>query len=167
MTTDCTDFNTAVDFIRSVGIPITFTTLPEGTFLPGALIQNGELIIDAAKLLYPGDVLHEAGHIAVVPAAERANLHNDNIPQRLQREAEEMMAIAWSYAACMYLNIDPCFVFHENGYRGGGQELADNFNEGRYFGVPMLQVAGMSAEPHLSARLQLPAFPNMAKWLRD
>ena len=167
MTADNTDFDIAVDFIRAVGIPVTFTTLPAGTFLPGALIQNGELIIDTAKLLYPGDILHEAGHIAVVPAAERGLLHNDNIPQRLQREAEEMMAIAWSYAACIYLDIDPYFVFHENGYKGGGKELADNFNAGQYFGVPMLQFAGMSAEPGLSARLQLPAFPNMAKWLRD
>lgn len=161
------DFNTAVDFIRSLGIPVIFAALPEGTFLPGAFIQNGELIVDTEKLLYPGDILHEAGHIAVVPAGERGSLHNNNIPQRPHRNAEEMMAIAWSYAACIHLNLNPYFVFHENGYKGGGKEVADNFKEGRYFGVPMLQFAGMSAEPHQAAQLQLPAFPQMAKWLRD
>ncbi|UYQ95910.1 hypothetical protein MKQ68_12445 [Chitinophaga horti] len=167
MIKDDASFKIAVDFIWSIGIPVIFTTLPEGTFLPGALIQNGHLIIDTDKLLYPGDILHEAGHIAVVPAAERGTLHNDNIPLRMHREAEEMMAIAWSYAACLYLDISAYFVFHDHGYKGGGKEIADNFNDGRYIGVSMLQFAGMSGEPKQSAALGLPAFPEMAKWLRD
>ncbi|SHL41843.1 hypothetical protein SAMN05444266_103271 [Chitinophaga jiangningensis] len=167
MTQESVYFDTAVNFIRSLGISVTFNTLPPDTFLPGILISNGELIVDRALFAYPGDILHEAGHIAVVPANERSTLHNDNIAGREHREAEEMMAIAWSYAACVHLGIDPYFVFHENGYHGTGKSIADNFKNGQYFGVPMLQVYGMSAEPHQAQRLSLPAFPEMAKWLRD
>ncbi|MFB6454835.1 hypothetical protein ACE38W_06145 [Chitinophaga sp. Hz27] len=167
MVNDTTYFDTAVAFIRSLGITVRFETLPADTFLPGILIAQGEIIADKNQLLFPGDILHEAGHIAVVPAAERATLHNDNIANRPFREAEEMMAIAWSFAATVHLGIHPYFVFHENGYKGGGPQMADEFIAGRYLGVPMLQFAGMSAEPHQAFHLGRPAFPQMAKWLRD
>lgn len=98
------------------------------------------------KFKYPGDILHEAGHIAVVPPAERHLLNADTIATREQREAEEMMAIAWSYAACVHLDIDAGFVFHDNGYKGGGSSIAESFKQGHYFGVPMLQWVGMTLE---------------------
>jgi hypothetical protein len=43
------------------------------------------------------------------------------------RAAEEMMANCWSYAACVHLKLNPYFVFHEEGYRGGGSYIANNF----------------------------------------
>jgi hypothetical protein len=157
----------AIAFIRSIGIEVSYQTLEENTFLPGLLIHNGGICIDAAKLKYPGDVLHEAGHIAVVPEADRATLTADAIALRKNNAAEEMMAIAWSYAACKHLEIDPYFVFHETGYKGSGHTIADQFNEGNSFGVPMLQWAGMTAEPKSAADFGLPAYPVMAKWMRD
>ncbi|MCK7554721.1 hypothetical protein MKQ70_06780 [Chitinophaga sedimenti] len=163
---EAASFDIAVDFIWAIGIPVIFAELPPDTFLPGALIQNGQLIIDKSQLRYPGDILHEAGHIAVVPASERATLHNDNIPLRMQREGEEMMAVAWSYAACLYLDLDPHFVFHEHGYKGNGKKIAANFDNGGMFGVSMLQYAGMSAEPGKADHHGLPEFPDMARWLR-
>lgn len=157
----------SINFIRSIGIPVVHRSIAEATFLPGILIEAGSLIIDREQLQYPGDVLHEAGHIASVPGSERATLNGDSIAARPDRGAEEMMAIAWSFAACKHLGIDPYFVFHDEGYKGGGREMADQFEEGKYFGVPMLQYAGMTAEPRQSEQLNLPAYPLMAKWLRD
>ena len=84
--------------------------------MPGLSIRNGCLIIDPEKLLYPGDILHEAGHIAVVPAEMRQAL-NDDVTNTQFDEGCEMAAIAWSYAACRYLSIDPHIVFHEHGYK--------------------------------------------------
>jgi hypothetical protein len=156
-----------VAFIRSIGIAVEYKSLNEDTFLPGLLIQNGSIVIDLKQLKYPGDLLHEAGHIACVPIADRAGLTATSIGQREHHAAEEMMAIAWSFAACKYLAIDPYFVFHEEGYQGGGKEIADQFEEGRYFGVSMLQWAGMTAEPRLSEQLDRPAYPVMTKWLRE
>jgi hypothetical protein len=156
-----------ITFIRSIGITVEYQSLNEDTFLPGILIDCGSIFIDPQQLKYPGDILHEAGHIASVPAADRVSLTAISIGQREHHAAEEMMAIAWSFAACKYLDIDPYFVFHDEGYKGGGKQIADQFEEGRYFGVPMLQWAGMTAGPQQLEKSDCPAYPDMIKWMRD
>lgn len=160
------NFERSIAFIRSIGIQVTERRIEEETFLPGILISQGGIIVDKDQLQFPGDVLHEAGHIAVVPAADRATLYGPDIATRPERASEEMMAIAWSYAACKHLDIDPYFVFHDDGYQGGGKEMADQFAEGKWFGVPMLQYTGMTAEPRMAEALGRPAYPIMMQWLR-
>ncbi len=160
-------FNKAVEFINSIGIPVLFQPIETSSFLPGLSIQNGSIVVDKEKLKYAGDILHEAGHIAVVPAAERASLCEADIEARKDRGAEEMMAIAWSYAACLHLQLDPCFVFHDQGYKGGGASIADNFKQGQFFGVPMLQWVGLALEEKRAIEENKPAFPVMLQWLRD
>ena len=155
-------FQQAVSFLEEIGITVHFDIIESKTFLPGISIANGSIVVDKSKLKYPGDILHEAGHIAVVPAAERNTLSEDSIAKREMREAEEMMAIAWSYAACIHLGIDAKFVFHDNGYKGGGSSIADNFKEGRYFGVPVLKWVGMCNNQE-----EENGYPKMIKWLRD
>jgi len=157
----------SVIFLRSIGIPVHFRPIATDCFLPGISIVNGEIVVDMEKLKYPGDILHEAGHIAVVPASERSTLNEHSIAQREQREAEEMMVIAWTYAACVYLGIDASFVFHENGYKGGGNSIADNFKNGNYFAVPMLQWVGMTQEKKNEADPDKPVYPAMLQWLRN
>lgn len=157
----------AVAFLQVIGIPVHFHPIETSCFLPGISILNGEIYIDRQQLKYPGDILHEAGHIAVVPAADRKNLNEHTVSEREMREAEEMMAIAWSYAACVHMGIDASFVFHDDGYKGGGSSIAENFKEGRYFGVPMLQWTGMALERKNELQPELPVYPAMLKWLRD
>jgi hypothetical protein len=161
---DQTDFRKAINFINEIGIEIEFRVIPsEACFLPGLLIEQGRIILDQDKLRFPGDILHEAGHIAVVPSSERIELDGSAVEKRKDAPAEEMMAIAWSYAACIHLDIDPAFVFHENGYRGGSTSLLENFKAGRYVGVPVLQWLGMTAPSGSKAG----AYPCMIKWMRD
>lgn len=153
-------------FLQEIGIPVNYRSIDEECFLPGLLIENGSIVIDKEKWKYPGDILHEAGHIAVVPAEERKTLNAAAIAGRTDHAAEEMAAIAWSYAACLHLGIDPYFVFHKEGYHGGGESIADSFNQGQYFGVPILQWYGMTAEPHMTEKTGRNAYPDMAIWLR-
>lgn len=153
-------------FLNEVGINVHYKQIDYKTFLPGISIENGAIVIDKEKLKYPGDILHEAGHIAVVPTIDRLSLNEHNIATRTMREAEEMMAIAWSYAVCVHLQIDPSFVFHDNGYKGGGSDIAENFKAGRYFGVPMLQWTGMALEKDSIENAGLPIYPKMLHWLR-
>ncbi|MGB3005380.1 MAG: hypothetical protein WBC06_02650 [Chitinophagaceae bacterium] len=160
-------FEKALEFLKSIGIAIHFMPLDDNCFLPGISIINGEIVVDMEKFKYPGDILHEAGHIAVVPPAERHLLNADTIATREQREAEEMMAIAWSYAACVHLDIDAGFVFHDNGYKGGGSSIAESFKQGHYFGVPMLQWIGMALEKKDDKDPEKPVYPSMRKWMRD
>lgn len=160
-----TIINKCIPFLHSIGIPTSFRTIEDGSFLPGLLIEEGGIVIDTEALLYPGDILHEAGHIAVVPAAERPLLNQEAIVNSFNRDAEEMMAIAWSYAACLHLDLDPLVVFHESGYKGGGSSLVENFKAGRFFGTASLQWCNMTVEPAYAKNGVAP-YPYMINWLR-
>jgi hypothetical protein len=156
-----------IAFLNRLGIKTIKEKLPTGCFLPGLSIKAGSLIIDMEALKFPGDILHEAGHIAIVPSAERATLNEITIGKRENSQAEEMMAIAWSYAACVHIGLDPYFVFHDKGYKGGGSYIADNFSNKQYFGLPMLQWKGMAADEKNAAILNVQPYPNMIKWMLD
>jgi hypothetical protein len=146
-------------FVQSIGIPVRTAILPAATFLPGLDIRYGALVADESRLTYPGDILHEAGHIAVADPAERS------APTLSPDGGDELTTIAWSYAALRYLDIDPAVVFHA-AFKGGGEAMITNFTAGRYLGVPLLQLYGMSCEPHRAAAMGVPPYPHMMRWMR-
>jgi hypothetical protein len=164
---DDLNFNRIIDFLNQIGIKVSFNEIPENTFLPGLKISEGSLIIDTTKLIYPGDTLHEAGHIAVIGKNKRSILNDNMLDNSSVSAGNEMAAIAWSYAACKYLKIDPAYVFHENGYKGGSASILENFNNGYYFGVPLLQYYGMTNSPNLTKNSvdQTYIYPEMIFWL--
>jgi hypothetical protein len=161
------DLAKTINFLKDIGITVGYASIDGVSFLPGVSIVSGGIIIDEEKLLYPGDILHEAGHLAVVPPEDRATLNEHDIALRPQREAEEMMTIAWSYAVCVHIGIDARFVFHDDGYKGGGTSLAENFVNKQYFGVPMLQWVGMTLEEKNAVEQGKPYYPAMLHWLRQ
>jgi hypothetical protein len=139
-------------FLREIGIPVTEADLPE-SFLPGIAVEHGGLIVDRARLRYPGDLLHEAGHLAVAPPEVRGGLAGDidELPDL------EWAAIPWSYAAALAIGIDPALVFHEGGYRGHSPGLLRNFELGVPIGLHLLVEAGMTTADD---------YPRMRRWLR-
>jgi hypothetical protein len=148
-----------VAFLESIGIEVLAEPVAD-SFLPGIAVRNGVLVFDPA-MPWPGDLLHEAGHIAVTDPALRPTLNE--VPDDA---GDEMAAIAWSYAAALEAGVDPALVFHEGGYRGASQSLLDAFGGGGWIGMPMLQYYGMTAEPQHAERLGLPVYPAMGRWLR-
>lgn len=141
-------------FLENVGLPVRFCEITAPTFLPGIAVDQGVLTIDQRRLLHPGDLLHEAGHLALLRPGERAIAHG-----HLGTDGGfEMAAIAWSWAAARHLRLDPAVVFHEAGYRGGARALRENFLAGRYIGVPLLVWAGLTTAA---------AYPVLSTWLRD
>jgi hypothetical protein len=150
-------------FLTEIGIEVRASAISEGTVLPGIQLNRGTVVIDSTKLLHPGDVLHEAGHVAVTPADQRAELQG-NVGQG---PGEEMAAIAWSYAAAIHLGLEPAVVFHADGYRGGSGSLLETFAERRYIGLPMLQWLGMAFDEKTARAKGAAAYPAMAKWLID
>lgn len=141
-----------VAFLDSIGIPVVETPLPDDTLLPAMTVRHGTLLVDPARLEYPGDLLHEAGHIAVTDPEMRGT--RDAVGDS---PAEEMAAICWSYAAARAIGLDPAVVFHEAGYRGGGAWLAEAFADGGYVGLPMLAWYGLTKRE---------SYPAMERWLR-
>ncbi|MEP7188409.1 MAG: hypothetical protein ABI901_04360 [Roseiflexaceae bacterium] len=76
---DFTDTLTAtiVAFLRGIGLVVRSGRIPEQSFLPGIWINHGTLVVDEAGLSYPGDLLHEAGHLAVASPERRATIVGD------------------------------------------------------------------------------------------
>jgi hypothetical protein len=122
-------------------------------------IERGGLLVDRTRLAHPGDLLHEAGHIAVVPADVRAELSGSvaAVPG-FDGAGLEYAAVAWSYAAALEIGLDPVELFHADGYRGQGAGLVATFTAGVYPGAHLLLAAGMTAPG---------GFPHMLRWLRD
>lgn len=162
---------TMVHFLAEIGIPVTQCTLEESTALPGIDIANEGLLIDEDKLLYPGDILHEAGHIAVAPPSYRKTLSGTINPEEDFKYAGELMALPWSYAAALHIGIDPAMVFHEGGYHGQSEQILDNLRNGGMIngiiGVPALQWAGLTAIGQQAEELGVPPFPHMIRWIRE
>lgn len=152
-----------INFLNQIGIRTEKATLSEKTFLPGILIKDGQLFFDESAMLSPGDLLHEAGHLAVIPPGKRSQA-NDNVTDSY---GDEMMAIGWSYAAALHLKIDPAVVFHPDGYRGGADSFLENFREGRFVGVPMLQWIGLTYDTKNAETAGVPPYPHMVKWVCD
>jgi hypothetical protein len=152
-----------VHFLTQIGLPVKAARIQGETILPGITISQGTLLVDESSLKYPGDLLHEAGHLAVV-SRERRQSGNADFSQKA---AEEMMAIAWSFAALVHLQLDPAIVFHADGYRGGSASIIENFTHGRYFGVPMLQWLGMTFDAANAAKAGALPYPHMIKWLHE
>lgn len=149
-------------FLREIGLTVEADSFSEPTFLEGIMIREGALFVDETKLKYPGDLLHEAGHLAVVPSENRkldGNVGKDG--------GEEMAAIAWSYAALLHLNLEPEIVFHAEGYRGESASIIENFTAGRFLGVPILQWRGLAVEKKPAEEMSGEFYPNMKKWLAD
>ncbi len=156
-----------VTFINSIGISCREAQLDEGTFLPGIDIQNGVLLYDKALLEYPSDLLHDAGHIAVLSHDDRQKATSPNdLNGDLEAPAAEMAAIAWSWAAAQYLNIPQGILFHSGGYKDSSEWLAENFSQGNYLGLPILQWQGMSKAPSPGVEPDAFTFPKMKHWLR-
>jgi len=149
-------------FLHEIGLEVRAGAVGGETALPGIDVDHGALIVDEARLRYPGDLLHEAGHLAVAQPDTRATLVHD-----VGKDGgDETMAIAWSYAAACHLNIDPAIVFHDQGYRGGGAALLEAMRR-EAIGVPVLQWLGMTFDSTRAAGAGVPPFPHMVRWLRQ
>jgi hypothetical protein len=148
-----------VAFLRGLGFTIDVTPLDEDAFVPGVMVSAGRLLVDPARLTWPGDLLHEAGHVAVSDPLRREEGVSDD-------PGEEMAAIAWSFAAALAMDLDPAVLFHDGGYRGGAKALRENFSQGHYVGVPLLAMWGLTIEPHRATSKGPRAYPHMLAWRR-
>ena len=147
--------NKLIGFVQTKGVPVRREPIEAQTFVPGVLVSNGTLLVDVHRLEWPGDIFHEAAHIALTPPSRRPSASGN----LAVTPAQEMAALAWSYAAAVSAEIDPAIVFHEGGYKQGGAQLLAQYASGLPPGgpgVPMLQWYGMTS-----------AYPRMNRWLRE
>jgi hypothetical protein len=150
-----------VGFLQKIGLTIRFAPLAADTFLPGVTLEPGGLIVDPERLLYPGDLLHEAGHLATMLPAQRATT-GSNAGSDM---GDEIAAQAWSYAAAVHLGLSPETVFHSAGYKGSAETLIQIYRDANV-GVPLLQWMGLTLDTTRAAAVSIPPYPHMIRWLR-
>lgn len=150
-----------VPFLAAIGIAVDCAPVGSAALLGGIDIAGGRIRVDPAARVAPGDLLHEAGHLAVAEPDRRAAMDDPG-----SDPAEEMAAMAWSAAAAAACGVPLAVVFHPAGYKGGSSGLAEAYGADDGPGVPMLAYWGMTAEPRRAAEVGLPAFPAMQRWLR-
>ncbi|MCW5517886.1 hypothetical protein [Muriicola sp. Z0-33] len=149
--------NIISEFLRSIKIDVIDMELPNDTFLPGIQIKGETILIDRARLKYPGDLLHEAGHIAVSDIGLRKKIGTTEIGDNWPSDGEEIAAILWSYAAAIHLNLDLDIVFHPDGYKNESSWLIVQFTNKNYIGLPLLEWMALCKKDE---------FPKMRKWMR-
>ena len=149
-----------VTFVRSIGIEVQACPINWKTQFPGLEIRAGVILVDENQLIHPGNILHEAGHIAVHDPVRRQHLKFS------PTKGEELGALAWSYAATVHLGLSSELVFYPGSYQGWDTSLVENFAAGRYLGVPLLQRYGMTVEGRFASERGLEPFPHMLRWVR-
>ena len=143
-------------FMKRIGLTVVAGTVAGDAVLPAMTVRGGAVVYDSAQPGRVGDLLHEAGHLAVSDPALRNTLAEVG-----DDPAEEMAAIAWSYAAALAIGVPPVTLFHA-GYKGDPDYLIGAFAGGSFIGLQMLQYWRMAACDDEDGS----HFPAMWTWLR-
>ncbi|HUB52219.1 MAG TPA: hypothetical protein VL986_08735 [Terracidiphilus sp.] len=151
-----------VDWLQQIGLTVRIAPLDADTFLPGVTLEPGGLIVDPERLLHPGDLLHEAGHLATMLPVRRASA-DANAGSDM---GDEIAAQTWSYAAAVHLSLDPEVVFHSAGYHRSAARLIEVYRDG-LAGVPLLQWMGLTFDRTQAKANLVPPYPHMIRWLRE
>ena len=154
-------------FLDSIGISVIERELEHATFLPGLDLGPACIYVDYDKLKYPGDMVHEAGHLAVTPSVNRALIGSELQDKDWPPQGEEIAAILWSLAVARELDLPLDFVFHPNGYKDDSSWLIEMFEAGNFIGLPFLEWAGLSLGAVRAEKEGKPAFPKMLRWMRE
>ncbi len=131
-------------FFDHFQIPYKIEELPDDTFLPGVTISGGAVVYDPTKLKYPGDLLHEAGHLAVTLPEERDQIFGDIAVEFPHKKDDEMAVMCWSFLASQVCKIPVQMLFHDGGYKGESQYLQQMYSSGQLMGLPLLEWMGIA-----------------------
>lgn len=182
-----------VTFLRGIGVGVEFGAGAEGGFLPGSNVRAGVLHVDPDRLPGAGDLLHEAGHIIMVPRRLWPRLNRDlqaDIEALAAEEAAkqgsaspvlahavqmgEFMSQAWSYAVLRRLGLPQECVFFPGSYScsdyKGLHPMLAWLERGTHYGPMALAQVGMTGFSGIFGMMHsngLPAFPEMARWTLD
>lgn len=171
-------------FLNELGFRMVYENQQRQTVIPGVHVEGMAIYVYRPALLSAGDVLHEAGHMAIVPAMFRPKISGDleatlcplasvylathrfiidddrgteDMVSRGLLQVGESEAQAWSYAAAVASGLDPRSVFHDAAYNGGSADLLMMFGHNAHCGIHGLQAAKMTT---------VRSFPRMIRWLQ-
>jgi len=170
-------------WLTKIGLKVEQGTRFEVPFNVGIWIEDGGLIYDPAEA-HPGNLLHDAGHLAIIPSIIRPLAKGDiiaSIEQPIEayldshQDAFEKLpedpiaraclqcgdaeAIAWAYAAAIAARVDP-WLTCEQGFsnRNDAEHIYRGLQVGAHLGVNGLRAAGFIE--------RVDDFPRLTKWVQ-
>lgn len=175
-----------VDFVTAKGLLATECSGVRG-FVDKVRIVYGVLTFDPS--CRPCDFLHEAGHLAVLPAkwrsranddlsvvfkemceyAEKTAMDPDGEEMRGMIQSGEYEATAWSFAAGVAIGLPPELIisddsfFDEHGIQQG-ESVRAALAIGCFAGISGLHHGGFCQSPHGMRRKDDFVFPKMRRW---
>jgi hypothetical protein len=180
---DNSDVRRAVRWLRRIGLQVEKGTRFAQPFNAGLWIENGVLVFDPEQA-HAGDLLHEAGHLAVLPSVIRryanadvdesvrdyiteymeanpgafTSIREDRVARACMQSGDAEV-IAWAYAAALEARLDP-WLTCVNGF-GNGDDGENTFlalSHGAYLGINGLRTAGFMD--------RLNEFPKLKFWVQ-
>ena len=171
-------------FFRAIGLPWAWKRGAKG-FLDGVEVEQGALLVDPCASA--SNILHEAGHLAILPGRFRRNASGDlsAAMERMFGEVDfsdpdsgiaraaiqcgDAEATAWAWAVGVYLGLPPKTIIKDAEYDGTGAFLRTSLRVGAYAGINGLSHAGFCAvRPGIYATARgLPVYPQLAMWLQN
>lgn len=176
-----------VAWLEEIGLPVERAEVgAPGTFIHGIEIKNGGLRV--ADDAFPGDVLHEAGHLCLLPSQFRSLADGSltaalkALMQYLRENPEGLFSYpedplcrtalqysdpevtAWQYAAALHLELPEDWIFPQGSYLPEGHEsILQRLKSNAYAGINGLQAMGWTALSSFSPAR--PKYPLLNKWV--
>lgn len=142
--------NRASAFLREIKLPHqqipSYISDPENCFFKGCWIENSMLHYCPARV-DPGELLHEAGHLALIPRDQWPLLEPGktppNPPLGMVSELGDAAVEAWDYAAAIHAEI-PILAVFEKGFDGKGYKVMQQIENHNHPGFTLLRFLGLS-----------------------
>ncbi len=177
----CQGVPETIAFLQDIGIPVQIVP----TVSPASFLEEVEVVEGALRITpscRASSLLHEAGHIACVPAPYRrllsGNLYKglramyelvraldvapDSPLMRAVIQCSDPEATAWAWAAGVHLGLPAELIIMDDEYDGEGADVRFCLQASSYLGINGLMHAGMCQNPRRPG-----GFPVLRTWLQD
>lgn len=167
-----------INFLNRVGVKTHFVDsiaslilIPSDILWEGVLMKNGQLF--CTKEAHPGDLLHEAGHLATAPSKIRNDLTGEISPEMALDFTGETddpylywsdnAATGWAFYATLEIGIDSKLPF-QNGF--AGYDWTDVWYA-VYLGWETGLGSKESCDLYYAGMIESKGAKTMKKWIQD
>ncbi len=186
---ESSSLSSVLRFLSDIGLPFKEVSGVQGFLGAGVCIDCGCLLVDKLTAR-PSAVLHEAAHVAIVPARYRRlmrgslfesfrimakdwammGLAPDHPFSRAMIQASDPEATAWSWAAGVHIGLDPREIIEDADYAGEGESMRWSLHSNSYVGIQGLKHAGfceVCPNPYRPGHAEQTVYPRLRVWLQD